>query len=305
MIFKLPFFCGKFSVWLNGKPAPFLEKVINALDQSGPIGKIINVDIPKEFLPLLKQPNLEIKIDDPVTAAGDGYAIDFVKLLINPKGTQTNKTTLKGIVIEADTKKAIANAEVAILGTTLKVKTNVKGEFVFNNVLPGLAVVQAQAEGYKPANKNADVMVNETTAITIELEKKQTVVNNDYKGVTEFTKGTIITLENIQFKANSSVINPASYEELNKLVNFMTKNTNFKIAINGHTDNGVNGTSAATLQKLSEDRAKSVVGYLVQKSIEEGRLQYRGYGNTRPIADNKTPEGQAKNRRVEFEIIAE
>ncbi len=303
--FQAPVFCGRYSAWLNGTPAPFLEKILNALDQSGPVGKIINVDIPKEFFPLLKQPVFEIKIDDPVTGAGDGFAIDFVKLLINPKSQNMNKTILKGLVIDAESKKPVPNANISILGTDTKIKTNEKGEFVLNNITPGLAILQTSATDYKSIDKNADVVFNETNTISIELEKKQAVVNNEYKNVTEFVKGTTIVLENIQFKPNSSELNPISYSELDKLATFLTKNQHFKVAINGHTDNGVTGTSPAALQKLSEDRAKSVVEYLVKKNINEDRLQYRGYGSTRPIADNKTPEGQAKNRRVEFDIISE
>jgi outer membrane protein OmpA-like peptidoglycan-associated protein len=303
--FQSPVFCSRYSVWINGTPAPFLEKVLNALDQSGPIGKIINVDIPKEFFPLLKQSKLEIKIDDPVTGAGDGYAIDFVKLLINPKSQNADKTTLKGLVIDAENKKPVPNANISLLGTDTKIKTNEKGEFVLNNILPGLVVLQTSATNYKSTDKNVDVIFNQSNSITIELEKKQEVVNNGYKGVTEFTKGTTIILENIQFKPNSSELNPSSYTELDKLANFLTQNQHFKVAINGHTDNGTNGTAPATLQKLSEDRAKSVVNYLIKKNIAQERLQYRGYGSIRPIADNKTPEGQAKNRRVEFEIISE
>ena len=73
-----------------------------------------------------------------------------------------------------------------------------------------------------------------------------------------------------------------------------------KVEISGHTDNV--GKAAAN-QKLSENRAKAVKNYLVQKSIAPERILTVGYGSQRPIAPNTTTEGKQKNRRVEFRII--
>ena len=72
------------------------------------------------------------------------------------------------------------------------------------------------------------------------------------------------------------------------------------ISIEGHTDNS--GTVAGN-QKLSERRAAAVKAYLVSKGINADRMTTAGYGQTRPVADNKTAAGRAANRRVEFKII--
>jgi outer membrane protein OmpA-like peptidoglycan-associated protein len=69
--------------------------------------------------------------------------------------------------------------------------------------------------------------------------------------------------------------------------------------VEGHTDNV--GTADFN-QKLSEQRAKAVMQYLVERGIDANRLQSVGYGFTKPVADNKTDEGKAKNRRVELVI---
>lgn len=103
----------------------------------------------------------------------------------------------------------------------------------------------------------------------------------------------------IQFDSGSDKISRESYSLLNEVVKTLKDNQvlGFDIKIVGHTDN----QGSPTLnQKLSEDRAKSVKEYLIEKGIGESRLLTEGRGGDKPIADNGTPEGRAKNRRVEF-----
>jgi outer membrane protein OmpA-like peptidoglycan-associated protein len=73
-----------------------------------------------------------------------------------------------------------------------------------------------------------------------------------------------------------------------------------KIEISGHTDK--TGSEPVNF-KLSEARAKTVVDYLVQKGVDQARMEFKGYGSLQPIADNATAQGRAKNRRVEFKIL--
>jgi len=113
------------------------------------------------------------------------------------------------------------------------------------------------------------------------------------------TIGKIVTLNNIFFNSNKSEILPASYEELNKLADYLLINTNTFIQINGHTDNTGNEEEN---KKLSEARAKAVSEYLILKGIDKKRINYTGYGSVKPIATNDTEEGKQKNRRVEFII---
>ena len=74
-----------------------------------------------------------------------------------------------------------------------------------------------------------------------------------------------------------------------------------KIEISGHTDNiGSNEYN----KKLSKDRAKAVVDYLIVQGIDEGRLTYAGYGESQPISDNDTEVGRQENRRTEFKVLS-
>lgn len=107
-------------------------------------------------------------------------------------------------------------------------------------------------------------------------------------------------LTGIQFETGKSVIKSQSYSILDDVVKAMKENPEYNLEINGHTDNV--GDSQKN-QKLSEDRAAAVKKYLKDKGVAETRMISHGYGDTQPIADNKTKAGQAKNRRVEFKVI--
>ncbi len=108
-----------------------------------------------------------------------------------------------------------------------------------------------------------------------------------------------MVMRNIFFDTDSSVLKPESIVELNRLVDFLSVNNTLRIEIGGHTDNqGIDSYN----QSLSEKRAKSVVDYLISHQIAIERVKWFGYGSTKPIADNKTAEGRAQNRRTEVKI---
>ena len=111
----------------------------------------------------------------------------------------------------------------------------------------------------------------------------------------------VFILKNIFFDTDKYNLKPESYAELNRLVSFMNKNKNLKIEIQGHTDN--TGTKAHN-QTLSANRAQSVYKHLITRNIQKERLKFKGYAATKPIADNATQSGRAKNRRTAFKIIS-
>ncbi len=110
-----------------------------------------------------------------------------------------------------------------------------------------------------------------------------------------------VILKNIFFDTKKYDLKTESMAELDNVVDLLKENATMTIQINGFTDN-VGKPSDNVL--LSNNRAKSVAGYIVSKGIPANRILSKGYGASRPIADNKTDEGRAKNRRTELQVIS-
>jgi len=116
----------------------------------------------------------------------------------------------------------------------------------------------------------------------------------------EVTADKIVINEKIQFDFDKTTIKPESNGLLDEIVSVIKDNAQIKkIAIEGHTD--ADGSDKYNL-KLSDGRAKSVMEYLTSHGVDAGRLSAKGFGETKPIANNETPEGKETNRRVEFLI---
>ena len=118
-------------------------------------------------------------------------------------------------------------------------------------------------------------------------------VNKDIK------VGDKVGLNNIFFDNGRYYLLPESFIELNKLVQYLLKNPNVEIQINGHSDSG--GLNYKN-QKMSELRAREVFEYLIKKGVQN-KMYFKGFGSSQPVASNDTDDGKAKNRRVEFQII--
>jgi len=110
------------------------------------------------------------------------------------------------------------------------------------------------------------------------------------------TDGKIITY-GITFDVDKATIKPQSMGTINEIFGIMQKFPDLEFSVEGHTDNTGNAISN---QSLSEARAKAVCDKLQQMGIDAARLSAVGYGMSKPMDTNDTPEGRAKNRRVEF-----
>ena len=107
--------------------------------------------------------------------------------------------------------------------------------------------------------------------------------------------------DTIYFDPNKTNINPTAAKALDRNGMILKQNPNIKVEIGGHTDG--EGSEKGN-QMISEKRALSAKKYIQDKfNIPDSRLKLKGYGSTKPVADNKTQEGRSKNRRVEFKVI--
>ena len=112
--------------------------------------------------------------------------------------------------------------------------------------------------------------------------------------------GEKVVLNNVFFEVDKFELKEESKVELNKLVTFLKNNPTLVIELGGHTDN--TGIKQKNFE-LSNNRAKSVWQFLISNGIEATRLTYKGYGDTQPVADNKTEAGRKLNRRTEFKVV--
>lgn len=148
----------------------------------------------------------------------------------------------------------------------------------------------------------ADIRSAIVKEISTGFEQKDSVYTEVQEDITmiPIREGTVIRLNNIYFEANKSDLRAESSAALDELVAFLQENPNIWVEIGGHTNGLPNDAFCA---KLSNDRAKAVVDYLITKGIPADRLTWKGYGKTMPVADNATLEGRRKNQRVELKVI--
>ena len=132
------------------------------------------------------------------------------------------------------------------------------------------------------------------------MDRKGTAAN---QGCPEIAKATIDKInyaaKNVFFASGSAKLLPKSYKALDEAIKLLKEDESLMVDVDGHTD--ASG-KADKNQTLSEARATAVKDYLVSKGIADSRLTATGYGSTKPVADNKTAAGKAKNRRTEMGV---
>ncbi|HAN76716.1 MAG TPA: hypothetical protein DCQ31_02500 [Bacteroidales bacterium] len=204
-------------------------------------------------------------------------------------------TLVKGIVTDAITNKPL-EADIEIVD----LQTNTMLSQLKANSETGSFVAPL------PSGKNYALTVKMGDGYLFHSENFNIAETTDYAEVSKTIKlqpvniGASIVLNNVFFASGKSDLNPESYSELDRFIPILQSNPAMVIEISGHTDNV---GSEVSNKKLSEDRAKAVVAYLVSKGVGAAQLKAVGYGFAQPKADNKTEEGRKLNRRVEAKIL--
>ncbi len=124
----------------------------------------------------------------------------------------------------------------------------------------------------------------------------------ELKVLIKFQPATAYTLDNVLFETGKANLKNTSFKAIDELASAMAVKSTMEIEIAGHTDNV--GDKSANLT-LSQERAEAVRNYLIKKGIEANRITAKGYGDTKPVADNTTSAGKQQNRRTEVKIIKE
>jgi outer membrane protein OmpA-like peptidoglycan-associated protein len=150
----------------------------------------------------------------------------------------------------------------------------------------------------KPEKKRVEPIAKPPAVLKAPVSPKPKLLNLDRA---EIITGQIIRIKNLYFEADTTSINKESYEVLDEIYDFLKENRDIVIEIGGHT-NGLPAHKYCDI--LSKERAKAVYQYIVSNGISPNRVYFKGYGKRKPIASNHTPEGRAKNQRVEIKILS-
>ena len=220
---------------------------------------------------------------------------DLYQFLLYENIRPQKVTYMKGIVFDSHT------------------KTKIKAKFELMDLETGKTIVQSFSDPVNgefliclPTNKNYALNVSKKEYL---FYSENFSLKNYHSKISPFLKniplkqikiGETVVLKNIFFETAKYDLKIESKIELEKLIQFLKNNPQIKIELSGHTDN--TGKKDYN-QNLSENRAKTVYNYLINKNITKQRLSYKGYGDTKPVDTNNTEQGKANNRRTEFKVI--
>ena len=229
-----------------------------------------------------------------VSSAKGGYGLSDIWMITLPQAARPGAVvTVSGRVMEPDSTPVGARISWEKLATGENIgsvqSNDVTGEYMIALPVGEAYGYVAEKEGYLPASAHLDLS---------EAEAYSEFHHDIF--ISPIEKGAQTVLKNIFFDFDSSTLRPESIGELNRIKGVLEDNPSFVVEIAGHTDSI--GTASYN-EKLSLKRAQAVATWLIEHGIDASRLKVVGYGETQPIADNSTEEGQRQNRRVVFEIL--
>ena len=199
------------------------------------------------------------------------------------KGKVFDKKSLQGLP------SAVELIDIVSKKIINKIKTDEEGNYLATLPIGKNYLFNVTRKGYLFYNENFSLVTITDSVFTkdIPLQPIET--------------GATIVLNNIFFDSKLFVLKPTSIIELDKVVQLLTDNPKLKIQISGHTDN-IGKPKDNIL--LSNNRAKAVTNYLLQRGILATRVIAKGFGSTKPLADNKTELGKGMNRRTELSVVS-
>ncbi len=200
------------------------------------------------------------------------------------KGKVFDKKTLNGLP------SSVELVDVANKQLISKLQTDEDGNYLVTLPVGKDYAFNVNRKGYLFYSENFNLAKNASDSVyQIDIPLQPIVANAS------------IILKNVFFDTKQTQLKPESVTELDYVVLLMNENPKLKVQIGGHTDNVGKPADNA---KLSLGRAVAVVNYLLGKGIKNDRLTFKGFGETKPIADNKSEQGRALNRRTELSVVS-
>lgn len=193
-----------------------------------------------------------------------------------------------GKVTDAKTGKSVPALVEFKSDTTYAVTAGGDGKFDIRFPSVNAYAVSVEAPGYIGSFERLDVRTYELNSLELNFKLQPIEI------------GATVNLKSVLFQQSTANLLPESNDELDEVVEFLKINPKVEIELSGHTDNrGVHEHNV----KLSQKRVETVKAYLVSKGISGRRVRGKGYGGSKPIADNRTEATRRMNRRVEFTIV--
>ncbi len=221
--------------------------------------------------------------------------LDFYSFELYPDARPFKVSYVKGKVFDKETSKPLEVRFELLDVSTGKiimdaVSNKVSGDFLVCLPAGKEYALHASKDGYLFYSESFDL---KTTGTKIDSVTKNVAMQ-------PIKIGEKVILKNIFFETNKYDLKDESKAELKKLISFLSTNKSLHIEISGHTDNV---GSKELNQTLSENRAKTVMNFIIAGGIDAARMSSKGYGDTQPIVANDTDEHRAMNRRTEFKIV--
>ncbi|MEO0311175.1 MAG: hypothetical protein RIQ89_832 [Bacteroidota bacterium] len=242
---------------------------------------------------LLVHPNGRLAYFASAKAGGFG-GLDLYSFELPQEAKPIAITYLKGKVMDANTKLPLgAKFELIDIATGKQVVSS------FADASTGAYLVSLPAGKTYALNVSLDGYLFHSESFLLDLNGTELMPFYKEVMLHKISVGEKIVLKNIFFDTDKFDVKGTSEAELNKVLVFMVKNKNLKIELSGHTDN--TGDKNYNLS-LSQKRADAVLKKLIAMGVDGSRIVAKGYGDTKPVAENKTEEGRSQNRRTELMI---
>lgn len=219
---------------------------------------------------------------------------EYQEMIVDLFVAEEKMAVVTGKILDKKTNKPLtklssAKVNVEGMSSVLAKIDTVTGDYELKLPLGSAYTISAGAPNYYPVYESVNLSAEKTN---VKIYKDLVIVPIEV--------GQSIRLNNIFFDPSKAILKAESFAELDRVADFLAKNTDIKVEIAGHTDNV--GKAASNL-KLSKNRAQSVADYIIKKGISKEKIVAKGYGFTKPVATNATKAGKAQNRRVEFTIL--